>query len=159
MTAVANSQVSASPVRTSIGPRVSWAWLGVVPFFAFATAFLIAPAVFLLVGSFFDPQDHFTFKNFSDIFQQNILDAYWLSIQISLVTALGGGALGFMLAYAIVLGGLPRFVRTGLMTFSGVASNFAGIPLAFAFIATLGRTGFMTALLRDILGDVSVASR
>jgi putative spermidine/putrescine transport system permease protein len=33
------------------------------------------------------------------------------------------------------------------MTFSGVASNFAGIPLAFAFIATLGRTGLVTALL------------
>ena len=26
------------------------------------------------------------------------------------------------------------------MTFSGVASNFAGVPLAFAFLATLGRT-------------------
>ena len=152
MTVVTKSQLSPSPVKTSLGPGFSWTWLGVVPFFAFAIAFLIAPAVFLLIGSFFDPQDHFTFKNFFDLFQQNILDAYWLSIQISLVTALGGGVLGFMLAYAVVLGGLPRFVRTGLMTFSGVASNFAGVPLAFAFIATLGRTGFMTALLRDILG-------
>jgi putative spermidine/putrescine transport system permease protein len=43
-------------------------------------------------------------------------------------------------------------VRSGLMTFSGVASNFAGIPLAFAFIATLGRTGFATALLKNTLG-------
>ena len=33
------------------------------------------------------------------------------------------------------------------MTFSGVASNFAGMPLAFAFIATLGRTGLVTVLL------------
>jgi putative spermidine/putrescine transport system permease protein len=38
------------------------------------------------------------------------------------------------------------------MTFSGVASNFAGVPLAFAFIATLGRTGFLTTLLKDVLG-------
>jgi putative spermidine/putrescine transport system permease protein len=38
------------------------------------------------------------------------------------------------------------------MTFSGVASNFAGIPLAFAFIATLGRTGFVTLLFKNVLG-------
>jgi putative spermidine/putrescine transport system permease protein len=35
------------------------------------------------------------------------------------------------------------------MTFSGVASNFAGVPLAFAFIATLGPVGIVTVLLRD----------
>jgi putative spermidine/putrescine transport system permease protein len=38
------------------------------------------------------------------------------------------------------------------LTFSGVASNFAGVPLAFAFISTLGRTGFVTVLLREALG-------
>jgi len=32
-----------------------------------------------------------------------------------------------------------------------VASNFAGIPLAFAFIATLGRVGLVTALLNKYL--------
>jgi putative spermidine/putrescine transport system permease protein len=38
------------------------------------------------------------------------------------------------------------------MTFSGVASNFAGVPLAFAFIATLGRMGFVTLLLANLFG-------
>src|SRR5207249_6655289 len=38
------------------------------------------------------------------------------------------------------------------MTFSGVASNFAGVPLAFAFLATLGRTGLATALLIKLFG-------
>jgi putative spermidine/putrescine transport system permease protein len=36
------------------------------------------------------------------------------------------------------------------MTFSGVASNFAGVPLAFAFLATLGRLGLVTVLLNAI---------
>jgi putative spermidine/putrescine transport system permease protein len=40
-------------------------------------------------------------------------------------------------------------MRTALMTFSGVASNFAGLPLAFSFIATLGRVGFITVFLKD----------
>ena len=31
-----------------------------------------------------------------------------------------------------------------------MASNFAGVPLAFAFVATLGRTGFITAVLKNV---------
>jgi putative spermidine/putrescine transport system permease protein len=56
------------------------------------------------------------------------------------------------MAYAVTVGKLPTWVRTALSTFSGVASNFAGVPLAFAFIATLGRTGMVTVLLKNILG-------
>jgi putative spermidine/putrescine transport system permease protein len=33
------------------------------------------------------------------------------------------------------------------MTFSGVASNFAGIPLALAFVFTIGPLGFITTVL------------
>jgi putative spermidine/putrescine transport system permease protein len=60
--------------------------------------------------------------------------------------------MGFFLAYAVVMGGLPAWLRPTLMTFSGVASNFAGLPLAFAFLATLGRTGLVTVLAREFLG-------
>ena len=69
------------------------------------------------------------------------------SIEISLVTAIAGGIFGFLLASAVILGGLPRFLRIGLMTFSGVASNFAGVPLALAFIFTLGQLGLLTTFL------------
>jgi putative spermidine/putrescine transport system permease protein len=68
------------------------------------------------------------------------------------VTAVSGGVFGFLLAYAVISGGLPRPLRSGLMTFSGVASNFAGIPLALAFTFTIGRTGLLTLLLKDGLG-------
>ena len=49
-------------------------------------------------------------------------------------------------------GGLPDWVRSATMTFSGVASNFAGVPLAFAFLATLGRLGLVTVLLKTWFG-------
>ena len=127
-------------------------WIGVIPFFLFAFLFLVLPSISLFAGSFQDPTGKFTLKNFGDLFEPSILQAYWVSIRISLATAVGGGLLGFMLAYAVTVGGLPRWVRTGLMTFSGVASNFAGVPLAFAFIATLGRTGLMTVLLKTVFG-------
>ncbi len=128
-------------------------WLGVVPFFIFALLFLILPSARLFIGSFTNEAGKFTLENIVQLFNQStILNAYWLSIRISAVTALGGGILGFLLAYGITIGGLPKALRPVLITFSGVASNFAGVPLAFAFVATLGRTGFITALLKSLFG-------
>lgn len=127
-------------------------WLGIAPFMIFAVLFLIAPTLYLVVGAFFTPDGALTFRNIADLFTPGILSAYWISIRVSVASALGGALIGFFLAWAVVLGGLPTWVRSGLLTFSGVASNFAGVPLAFAFLATLGRTGLVTVLLRDIFG-------
>jgi putative spermidine/putrescine transport system permease protein len=127
-------------------------WLGVAPFFLFTFLFILLPSVSLFVGSFQDAQGHFTFNNFINLSDPSIIAAYWVSIRISATTAVGGGLLGFFMAYAVTVGGLPRWVRTALTTFSGVASNFAGVPLAFAFIATLGRTGMVTYILKAVFG-------
>ncbi|PTM92106.1 ABC transporter permease [Mycoplana dimorpha] len=127
-------------------------WLGIAPFMLFALLFLILPTLYLVTGAFLTPDGTFTFKNIADLFSPSILAAYWISIKVSLASSLGGAVIGFFLAWAIVMGGLPRVFRSGLLTFSGVASNFAGVPLAFAFIATLGRTGLVTVLLRDLIG-------
>jgi putative spermidine/putrescine transport system permease protein len=127
--------------------QTAWAWIGVTPFFVFALMFLIVPTAFLIVGAFQDADGNFTLHNISNLFQPSILNAYWISIKVSAVSAVAGALIGFSLAYAAVIGGLPRWIRPTLMTFSGVASNFAGVPLAFAFLATLGRTGLVTVLL------------
>jgi putative spermidine/putrescine transport system permease protein len=139
--------MSVTSATSSERARMSWAWLGVVPFFAFALMFLILPTGFLMVGAFEDAEGNFTLVNIVNLFQPSILSAYWISIEVSAMSAIGGAVIGFFLAYAAVLGGLPRWIRPTLMTFSGVASNFAGVPLAFAFLATLGRAGLVTALL------------
>jgi len=133
-------------------PSRLWNWLGLAPFFLFAVALLILPSMSLFLGSFQDSSGAFTLANLGNLLQPNILDAYWLSIRVSAVTAVGGGLLGFLLAYTITLGHAPPWVRAILTTFSGVASNFAGVPLAFAFVSTLGRTGFVTAVLDNWLG-------
>jgi putative spermidine/putrescine transport system permease protein len=129
-----------------------WAWFGLVPFFLFAIAFLFLPSLSIFINSFQDNNGNFTFKNIIDLSEPFIVSAYWNSISISIITALGGGLFGFFLAYAVTLGGMPKFARPFLTTFSGVASNFAGVPLAFAFISTLGRTGMVTVLFRDLFG-------
>jgi putative spermidine/putrescine transport system permease protein len=139
--------VRPSPAATSGLSHVSWAWAGVIPFFVFALMFLILPTGLLVVGGFQDAQGHFTLRNLLDLFTPTILSSYLISIKVSAASAIGGAFIGFFLAYAAIAGGLPPWVRSTLMTFSGVASNFAGVPLAFAFLATLGRTGLATALL------------
>jgi putative spermidine/putrescine transport system permease protein len=135
------------------GRRSNLAWLGVLPFFAFSAAFLIIPVGVLLAGSFVSSTNgSFTLDNYAELGQPQIIQAYLTSIEISLVTAVVGGIFGFMLAYAVILGGLPRFLRVILMTFSGVASNFAGVPLALAFIYTLGFQGIFTKFLVNTVG-------
>lgn len=62
-----------------------------------------------------------------------------------------GGVLGLLIAYAALSPRAPRVIRPTMTTFSGVAANFGGVPLAFAFIATLGTVGAATRLL-DRLG-------
>ena len=131
---------------------LSWAWVGVVPFFAFALLFLLVPTFYLVVGAFQDDTGRWTLANIGALFQPEVMSAYAISLEISAASALIGAALGFMLAWAVVLGNLPGWLRPTLMTFSGVASNFAGIPLAFAFLATLGRMGLVTILLQDAFG-------
>jgi putative spermidine/putrescine transport system permease protein len=141
-----------APLARPARHKTSWAWLGVMPFFLFAFLFLLYPSSTIAVRSFQDSITHsFTLKNVLALFNDRyILGAYWISIKISLITSLGGGVFGFLLAYAAIRGGLPRFMRSGLMTFCGVASNFAGVPLAFAFIALLSPTGMLIGWLRAL---------
>lgn len=143
----------APPTRS--GRRFSWAWLGLVPFLAFAAAFLIIPTFYLVVGSFHSPTGEPTLQNYASLTDPQIADAFFTSIEISLVTAIVGGIFGFLLAYSVIAGGLPGPLGAALMTFSGVASNFAGVPLAMAFTFTLGRLGLLTIFLGSIGLDLN----
>jgi putative spermidine/putrescine transport system permease protein len=145
--------VSTPPPRSSNSGRGRrWVWLGVVPFFLYTFLFLLYPAVSILLGAFQDQDGKITTKLVASLFQHGSLEAYWTSIKLSVVTALLGGLFGLLIAHAAIAGRLPRWVRTTLTTFSGVAANFAGVPLAFAFIATIGFTGIITKFLLDPLG-------
>ena len=150
-TAVARTALGAPSVRPG-RRRPGWSWLGLVPFLAFSAAFMLIPTIYLVVGSFRNNAGEFTVQNYADLGSDLTRQAYLNSIEISLVTAIAGAIFGFLLAFAVISGGLPPVFRGALMTFSGVASNFAGIPLALAFIFTLGRTGLVTAVLANVFG-------
>ena len=131
--------------------RLSLGWVGLVPFFLYSLLFIVLPTTYLVIGSL-EKDGQLSLENYQDLGTGIIPQAIFNSIEISLVTAIAGGILGFLLAYAIILGGLPGFLRSAVTTFSGVASNFAGIPLALSFTFTLGQLGVITTLLRQNFG-------
>lgn len=145
--------VTSSSVRLSWMRGMGWGdYLGVAPFLVFAALFLILPTVFLVVGAFVGRDGAFTLQNIINLGTPQIIGSFLISIRVSAASASVGALVGLIIALAVIRGRLPQAVRSTVMTFSGVASNFAGIPLAFAFIATLGRLGLITIILHSLFG-------
>jgi putative spermidine/putrescine transport system permease protein len=132
--------------------RIPWDALAVAPFILFAVMFLILPTLSLVGTAFTDRAGNFTFDNIIGLGAEQIVAAYWISIRISGASAILGAVIGLAITLALIRGRLPAGLRSAVMTFSGVASNFAGVPLAFAFISTLGRLGLVTILLKALFG-------
>ncbi|MFN3547686.1 MAG: ABC transporter permease [Mesorhizobium sp.] len=141
---------AATPQRGRV--RLPLDWLGVAPFLIFVVLFLVLPTMNIVLGAFRNPAGEFTLANIRGLYTPSIMAAYWISIKISLASAILGCLIGFAVAAAITLGNLPKWIRSPMLTFSGVASNFAGVPLAFAFLATIGPIGLVTVFLRTQLG-------
>ena len=103
------------------GRRFSWAWLGVLPFLLFAFAFLVLPTLYLLRRQLPEPRGRandpahgaFTLDNYAALSTPNLAESYFASLEISAVTAIGGGIFGFLLAYAVIMGGLPPVPALG----------------------------------------------
>src|SRR5437588_3661631 len=145
---------SAATTRRPRGINWSYAltsWLGLVPFLLFCLLFEILPAIIIIQGSFTDDNTGApTLDNYRHMFSTENFHAFQTSISISVVTALIGGIFGGLAAYG-VYALRTGWLRNFLIGFSSIAANFAGVPLAFAFVATLGVTGFVTVAFHDLL--------
>ncbi len=122
-------------------------WIPVLPFLLYVTLFLLLPTLWLAGGAFKTNSGSYTLEHVRKLFDPQYLNAYLTSVKLGLVTALGGGVSGIFVAYAMTREGAPRWIRTTFTSFSAVAAHFAGVPLAFAFVATLGSTGIVTVFL------------
>lgn len=150
-----STSVAESPVASTLSSGSKWRnhlknWLGLLPFILFCVLFEILPAMMIVQGSFTDSTSGaLTGNNYQRIFSQTgNIHAFQTSIALALVTALLGAFLGFLAAYGISTLRVS-WLRNSLMGFASIAANFAGVPLAFAFIATLGVTGFVTVGLQS----------
>jgi putative spermidine/putrescine transport system permease protein len=130
-------------------PRSLALWAGLLPFAVFCLLFLILPTFKIVTGAFQRADGSFTIENILLLNSGRLPAAFWVSIKISFVSALIGCLAGFGVAAALVFRAVPQALRGPILTFSGVAANFAGVPLAFAFIATFGPVGLVNVALRS----------
>lgn len=122
-------------------------WLGFAPFLLFCLAFEIVPILFLLRGSFIEKTTHqFTIQHYLDLQRPLYINSFLNSIKLSGLTAILGVIVGTFIGYAIYRWP-SEHVREALITLSDVTTNFAGAPLAFAFVVILGLNGVITQFL------------
>ena len=124
---------------------------GVVPFLAFVGVFLAVPTLIVAIGAFVGNDGGATLDNVSALADSYIVQAFVRSIVLSAVTAVLGAVIGALLAYALVTARPDGLTRRVVTSACGVLAQFGGVTLAFAFIATLGLSGFVTVFLRDRL--------
>lgn len=139
--------------------------MGLVPFLAFLMLFLLLPTVSVFRDALRTESGGLSFSAMRAAFSGQNLDAFRFSVGFSAGAASVGVIVGTALAYAVTRLRRPRWLRSAVTAFSGVAANLGGLPLAFAFITLLGaRAGVLTNVLRyfgiDLYsGDFSLGSR
>ena len=116
----------------------------------YVALFLGGPLYEVVHGALTTSKGSFTWSNIGATFSGGNPSSFEASLKVSVITTLLGGFFGLWLACAVVTSGprspLRRIVGSG----AGVLAFFAGVPLAFTWIASLGRYGEMTKLLADI---------
>jgi putative spermidine/putrescine transport system permease protein len=131
-----------------VAHRRNLAWLGLLPFFAYLAIFLVWPTITVFTQAL-QGENGATTSALTEAITGQYQEAFIASLRLSFVTALLGALIGVLLAYAAATLRRPKWLRSGTTAFSGVAANFGGIPLAFAFIAALGTQGLMTKILKS----------
>jgi putative spermidine/putrescine transport system permease protein len=125
--------------------------LGLLPFLAYLTIFLLIPTVTVVVGAF-QEDGRFSMTNVEALFGQTARRTLWNSLVLSGSTAVIGAVFGAILCYLVVSAPPTSIFRRAVMSVAGVLAQFGGVTLAFAFIATLSFSGVVTELLRDTVG-------
>ncbi|MBO4253985.1 ABC transporter permease [Streptomyces griseorubiginosus] len=148
MTATLTGVDVAPPVTSVKRRRRVPGWLAVVPLLVFTAIAFGLPAVAMLNGAF-SIKDQATGAtsygtgNLTTSLRGAYLTALLGSVKLSAVSAGLGTLLGLPLAQVVVTSRF-RALREAVLTASGVLANFGGVPLAFAFVATLGNAGVLT---------------
>jgi putative spermidine/putrescine transport system permease protein len=117
-----------------------------VPFLAFVGLFLFVPAIGLAIKAF-TPGGSFGFSAMQRALEGTYRTAFINSLALAVTSAILGGVLGLLLALSLKSLTRPKWLRSTVDSWSAVAAQLGGIPLAFAFIAAIGTQGVITKLL------------
>ncbi len=124
--------------------------MALVPFALIVLVFELVPLFTVVLRSFFpEGQFGFTLAHYAAIFSKKLYrDAVLNSVLIALLSSLIGIVLAFFGAGAACHAGAGT--RRVFMSVLNMTSNFAGIPLAFAYIILLGGSGVLVLLGKQL---------
>jgi len=125
------------------------AWAGLIPFFAFLGLFLVVPTVSVFRRAF-EKTEGSSVPAMREAMTGQFRNYFVESLKLSAASSIIGGLIGTVLAIVVVRMERPRWLRTMVMAFSGVAANMGGVILAFIFVATLGTQGVATKILATV---------
>lgn len=119
--------------------------LALLPFLIMVVLFEILPLINIFIESFSKVGGGFTFEHFTRIFTTRLyLQSIYNSVWISVFSAVCGIIIAFLGAKAC--NHASSKVRNVFTTILNITSNFAGVPLAFAFMILLGNVGILTLI-------------
>jgi len=156
--AVLAGELPEGPAARARRRTLRGAWVGIIPFALYVAFFLGLPLYEVVYGAFTTDAGSATSGNLSASFHSQYLEAFKTSLLLSLWTALIGGFFGLWLAAAVVTSKPHSALRRIIGSASGVFAYFAGVPLAFTWIAALGHFGTVTLILKDIGIDLYAGS-
>jgi putative spermidine/putrescine transport system permease protein len=128
--------------------------LPVLPFLLLALLFLFTPLASMILTSFVLPEGRgYSPQNYVDIFTKaTFLACIQNSLFLSFFSALIGLFISFIAALSISR--IADSAKGRYLSFLNMFSNFAGLPLAYAFMFMLGNAGIFTLILRAINIDL-----
>jgi putative spermidine/putrescine transport system permease protein len=118
-----------------------------LPFSVVFFFFQLAPMIWVFVNSFIYDES-WSVEHYHEIFDSDFL---LQSFSNSMSIAMWSSVVGLAIA-TIGVASLRRVdckVRDWVVAFTNMASNFSGVPLAFAFVIILGFNGAITLLLKQ----------
>lgn len=121
-----------------------------LPFFIFVALFLIIPLILMVTSSFTsETTGTFTFNNYVEVFSNAFYyQSFINSAMISVFSSIVGLIFAILVSYAMT--NLPEKIQDKITIYTNVAANFAGVPLAFAFIILFGNSGAFRLFLDNV---------
>ena len=123
--------------------------LALVPFLIVAMLYEIVPLITVIIKSFQpDSGTGFTLENYQTVFSKLLYQKAILnSLKISLTSAIIGIIIAFLGARAAHQH--QGKLNNAFMAVLNMVSNFAGIPLAFAYMILLGNAGLIVSIGKE----------
>ncbi|UWZ92292.1 ABC transporter permease subunit [[Pasteurella] aerogenes] len=120
-----------------------------LPFVLLYLLFQLLPLVWVAINGFQLEDGSWGIDNFVEILTSKFyLQSIQYSLEISLYSSVMGLVIALIGSYSLsVL--RPTKISNFILSFNSMTSNFAGIPLAFAFIILLGTNGAVNIFLRQ----------